>query len=60
MTGAATVIRNQTGIVLDPYKFNLVMLWAPAALISLGALAGVVPAFKAYRTHVAEHLAPTS
>jgi len=60
MTGAATVIRNETGIVLDPYKFNPVMLWAPAALITLGALAGVVPAFKAYRTHVAEHLAPTS
>jgi len=60
MTGAATVIRNETGIVLDPYKFNPVMLWAPAALITLGALAGVVPAFKAYRTHVAENLAPTS
>jgi len=36
------------------------MLWAPAALIGLGALAGVVPAVKAYRTNVAEHLVPTS
>jgi putative ABC transport system permease protein len=60
MTCAATIIRKETGVVLDPFKFNLVMLWAPAALITLGALAGVVPAFKAYRTHVAEHLAPTS
>jgi putative ABC transport system permease protein len=60
MTGAAQVIRAQTGVVLDPAKFNLVMLWAPAALITLGALAGIVPAFKAYRTDVAEHLAPTS
>jgi len=37
-----------------------VMIWAPAALIILGALAGIVPAMKAYRTDVAEHLAPTS
>jgi putative ABC transport system permease protein len=60
MIGVAAVIRNETGIVLDPYKFNRVMLWAPAALITLGALAGVVPAWKAYRTDVAEHLSPTS
>jgi putative ABC transport system permease protein len=60
MTGVAGIIRAQTGIVLDPFKFNLVMLWAPAALISLGALAGVVPALKAYRTDVAEHLVPIS
>jgi putative ABC transport system permease protein len=60
MTGVAAVIRAQTGIVLDPFKFNPVMLWAPGALIGLGALAGVVPAVKAYRTNVAEHLVPTS
>ncbi len=60
MTGAAAVIRAQTGIVLDPFKFNLVMLWAPAALIALGAFAGVVPAVKAYRTDVAGHLVPSS
>jgi putative ABC transport system permease protein len=60
MVGVAGVIRGQTGVVLDPLKFNTVMLWAPAALILLGALAGVVPAIKAYRTHVAEYLVPTS
>jgi putative ABC transport system permease protein len=60
MTGAAAIIRAQTGIVLDPFAFNAVMLWAPAALISLGALFGIVPAVKAYRTDVAEHLAPVS
>jgi putative ABC transport system permease protein len=60
MTAAAKVIRAQTGIVLDPYQYNAVMLWAPAALISLGALAGIVPAMKAYRTDVATYLAPTS
>ncbi len=60
MTGAARVIRAQTGIVLDPYQFNAVMVWAPAALIGLGALAGIVPAMKAYRTDVATHLVPVS
>jgi putative ABC transport system permease protein len=60
MVVVASVIREQTGVVLDPLKFNMVMLWAPAALIVLGALAGVVPAVKAYRTHVAEYLVPTS
>jgi putative ABC transport system permease protein len=60
MAGAAGVIRAQTGVVLDPFKFNAVMLWAPVALIVLGALAGIVPAMKAYRTDVAEHLVPSS
>ena len=60
MTATAQVIRAQTGVVLDPMKFNWVMLWAPGVLITLGALAGIVPAFKAYRTDVAEHLAPSS
>jgi len=46
MFGAAAVIRAQTGIVLDPFQFNPVMLWAPAALIGLAAFAGVVPASK--------------
>jgi putative ABC transport system permease protein len=60
MTGAATIIRAQTGIVLDPFAWNPVMLWAPAALIGLGAFSGIVPALKAYRTDVAEHLVPMS
>jgi putative ABC transport system permease protein len=60
MAAVASVIRAQTGVVLDPLKFNLVMLWAPVALIALGALAGIVPAIKAYRTHVAEYLVPAS
>ncbi|HEY3932477.1 MAG TPA: ABC transporter permease [Verrucomicrobiae bacterium] len=57
---AASIIREQTGVVLDPLKFNAIMLWAPAMLIVLGALAGIIPAIKAYRTDVAQNLAPTS
>ncbi len=60
MSVAANVIRAQTGVVLDPLKYYPVMLWAPAMLIVLGALAGVIPAVKAYRTQVAEYLVPSS
>jgi len=60
MTVVAGVIRTQTGVVLQPFQFNTIMLAAPAALIALGALAGVVPAIKAYRTDVAANLAPVS
>ncbi len=60
MVASARIIRAQTGVVLDPFKFNSVMLWAPLALVSLGAAAGIVPAIKAYATDVAEHLAPIS
>lgn len=60
MAATASIIRTQTGVVLNPFQFNAVMLWAPAALIALGALAGIVPAIKAYRTDVATHLIPTS
>lgn len=60
MAGVAEIIRAQTGVVLQPFKFNPIMLAAPVALITLGALAGVVPAIKAYRTDVAENLAPAS
>jgi len=60
LAGVASVMRAQTGVVLDPLKFNPVMLWAPVVLIALGALAGVIPALKGYRTDVAEHLSPVS
>ncbi|HTH46377.1 MAG TPA: ABC transporter permease, partial [Candidatus Limnocylindria bacterium] len=56
----AAVIRAQTGVVLNPFAPDAVLLWAPAAMILMSALAGVVPAIKAYRTNVAEGLAPES
>jgi putative ABC transport system permease protein len=60
LTGVAWVIRAQTGVVLDPLAPDWVLVWAPVSMISLSALAGIVPAFKAYRTDVAEGLAPES
>jgi putative ABC transport system permease protein len=58
-SGAASVIRAQTGVVIDPWAFHPVMLWAPLGLIALAGVAGLVPAMKAYRVDVAENLAPT-
>jgi putative ABC transport system permease protein len=60
ISGVTSVMRAQTGVVLNPFAFHPVMLWAPLALIGLSALGGVVPAFKAYRTNVAENLTPVS
>jgi hypothetical protein len=58
--GAAVVVREQTGVVLDPWQPDWVWLWAPAALVGLGALAGIGPAWKAYTVDVAASLAPES
>lgn len=60
MTGVAAVVRSETGVVLDPFLAHPVMLWAPLGMIGLAALAGVVPAWKAYQTPVAENLTPVS
>jgi putative ABC transport system permease protein len=69
---AAYYVRQETGVVLDVFKSGVVdlpwwggkaqsisALWfAPLVMIALGALAGIVPAIKAYRTDVSENLAP--
>ena len=60
LMAVAAVVRSQTGVVLDPFAANWVMVWAPAGMIGLAALAGLVPAWKAYRTPVAENLTPVS
>ncbi len=60
MNAVAAIMRAQTGVVLDPFAWHPVMVLAPVAIIALGALAGVVPAVKAYRTDVAENLVPQS
>jgi len=59
LLSTAAILQAQTGVVLDPYALHPVMAWAPLVLIGLSALAGLIPALKAYRTDVAENLAPT-
>jgi putative ABC transport system permease protein len=60
MGAVSAVIQAQTGVVLDPWSWDPVLVIAPLALVGLGALAGVLPAIKAYGNPVAENLAPES
>ena len=60
MAGVAEVIRVQTGVVLNVMSGHAVLWVCPLAMTALCALGGAVPALKAYRTPVAETLAPVS
>jgi putative ABC transport system permease protein len=57
---AAAVVQARTGVVINPFQPDWVWLWAPLALIGLAALAGIVPAAKAYQVDVASSLSPDS
>ncbi len=57
---ATVIVRSQTGVVLQVVCFHPVLVLAPLGMILLGALAGVLPALKAYSTDVASHLTPHS
>jgi putative ABC transport system permease protein len=60
LAGVASVVRAQTGVVIQTLNWSPVLLLAPASVIALGAAAGLIPAIKAYRTDVAENLTPHS
>lgn len=60
LAAALVIVRAQTGVVLDAFKFDPALWMTPVGMIVLGALAGLVPAFKAYRTDVASNLTPLS
>ncbi|MBM4193540.1 MAG: ABC transporter permease [Gemmatimonadetes bacterium] len=60
LSGTVVAVRAQTGVVLDPLRFDSVLVVTPAVMVGLGALAGLIPAFKAYRTDVASNLVPAS
>ncbi|MBX7245471.1 MAG: ABC transporter permease [Candidatus Sumerlaeaceae bacterium] len=57
---AAKIVQAQTGVVLDLMFPHQILYLAPLGMIALGALAGIVPAIKAYGTDVAENISPTS
>ncbi|MDP1580412.1 MAG: ABC transporter permease [Candidatus Didemnitutus sp.] len=59
-SGVATMVQAQTGVVLEPFQWNPVFWWGPAALLGLAVLGGLLPAWKAYRVPVAESIAPVS
>lgn len=56
----AAAVQAQTGVVLAPFVFHPIMWMAPVGMILAGALAGMIPAWKAYETDVAENLVPMS
>jgi putative ABC transport system permease protein len=58
LAGVASIVRSRTGVVLAVLEWDPVLVLAPAAIVFLGALAGLIPALKAYRTNVAENLTP--
>jgi putative ABC transport system permease protein len=60
LAAAFYIVREQTGIVLDAFRFDRALVLTPLGIAALGALAGLVPAFKAYRTDVASNLTPNS
>ncbi len=60
LAAAFVIVRAQTGVVLDAFRLDPALWVTPMAMVALGALAGLVPAFKAYRTDVASNLTPIS
>jgi len=57
---AATVLAQTSGLVIQPFRLDAVQPAVLAGVILLGTLAGLLPALLAYRTEVAENLAPLS
>jgi putative ABC transport system permease protein len=57
---AASLIVARSGLVTNPFLFDALQPVVLASVILLGTLAGVLPAWLAYRTEVAENLAPLS
>lgn len=60
LASVAALIRSETGVVLDVFAVDRVLWLCPVGMIALCAAGGIVPAIKAYRTPVAETLAPLS
>ncbi len=54
---AAQLVRQQTGVTLELYAWHPALAVTPLGMIGLGALAGLLPAWKAYSTDVALTLA---
>jgi putative ABC transport system permease protein len=60
LSAAYVIVRAQTGVVLDVARLDAVLWLTPVGMLLVGAIAGLVPAFKAYRTDVASNLVPST
>lgn len=56
--GASFIIQTRIGISLNIFAFHWVLVWTPLGMFFLGAIAGIIPAWKAYKTDVASLLTP--
>ncbi len=53
---AAPIIEKQSGLLIDPFRFEMVELWLIPAMILMATLVGFLPGLTAYRTDVADAL----
>jgi putative ABC transport system permease protein len=60
LAAARSVVRAETGVLLEAWVPHPALLLAPAGLTLLGAVSGFLPAWRAYRVDVAEGMSPTS
>jgi putative ABC transport system permease protein len=60
LSATAVIVRRQTGVVLDVFMLHPSIYLTPLGITLAGALAGIVPAIKAYATDVATNLTPVS
>jgi len=57
---AAALVRARTGVELEVFVFHPILWLTPLAMAALGALAGLLPAARAYATDVASNLVPAT
>lgn len=60
MAAAADMMQQQTGLPVAPFILHPFEPLVLVAVVLLGAIAGMLPALKGYRTDVQENLAPVS
>jgi putative ABC transport system permease protein len=54
------LLRTRIGVLFEAWAWNPVMAWGPALMLGLSLVAGLLPAWRAYRLSVAEGLSPLS
>ncbi len=57
---AASLIRQETGVVLQTFAYHPALWWTPLGMLVVGAIAGLIPAWKAYSTDVSRELSQSS